>query len=187
MFFDTLDGYLARKLDASSDLGKELDSLADLNSFGVAPAFIYYHLAPGDSWIYMIPSVILVVSSGLRLAKFNLLPSYDYFQGLPTPATAFFTVGIFLGGYYESHLIETLIANDILYFARPVIFSLLMLSSLKMFSLKGMEKPLIKNRYQIALFAFFIALLLIDDKLAIPFTVIMFILLSIIQSSRNKL
>lgn len=187
VLFDTLDGYLARKLNASSELGKELDSLADLVSFGVAPAFIYYNIAPGNSAWYMLPSAIVVIASGLRLAKFNLLPSYDYFQGLPTPANAFFLIGLFLGLHYENELIEKCLANDIVYFILPVIFSILMLSSLRMFSFKGLEKPIIKNRYQILLVACFIALLLIDNKLAIPLTIIIFILLSILQSSRRKL
>ena len=187
MLFDILDGYLARKLNASSDLGKELDSLSDLVSFGVAPAFLYYHLAPDSEWYYAIPSIVIVVSSALRLAKFNLLPSYDYFQGLPTPGNTFFLIGVFLAIHYDNELITNAISNPFIYFIVPMIFSLLMLSSLRMFSLKGMEKPFIRNRYHIVLFATFIALLLIDNKLAMPIIVIVFIILSIIQSSRHKL
>ena len=187
MLCDTLDGYLARKLNASSDLGKELDSMADMVSFGIAPAFIYYLLAPGPEWYYAIPPILLALASGLRLAKFNLLPSYDYFQGLPTPANAFFLIGVFLAIHYQNDLITGLINFPVVYFVVPLIFSLLMLSSLKMFSLKGLEKPFIKNRYQIVLVFSFIVLLLIDNKLAIPLTVVMFILLSIIQSTRRKL
>ena len=89
---DFLDGFAARALGAYSDLGKELDSLSDLVSFGVLPAVMLYNLSRtcmfGESWICWIP-LILALASGLRLAKFNVDERQaDGFLGLPTPAAA---------------------------------------------------------------------------------------------------
>lgn len=186
MLFDVFDGFAARKLNATSELGKELDSLADLVSFGVAPAYLYFLLAPSSSPWFVIPGVILVLGSALRLAKFNILPSQSFFSGLPTPATALFLVGVFLSYQYENDWVIDLLANQIVYWLIPIFFTVMMLSKLTMFSLKGLDKNVTNNVYQIILFVAFIILLLIDNKLALSISVIMFILLSFIQSVRQK-
>lgn len=92
---DTLDGRMARLLNASSNFGAELDSLSDFVSFGVAPALIIYYWSlqflPGFGWAV---ALFFAVCMGLRLARFNSmldkLPSYayNYFQGVPAPASA---------------------------------------------------------------------------------------------------
>jgi len=104
MIFDFLDGFSARLLNAYSEVGKELDSLADVVSFGVAPGIIIYQLlneslslfspmivslnGSGFSLVLLIPSV-MPVCAALRLAKFNTDPSQaKSFRGLPTPANA---------------------------------------------------------------------------------------------------
>ena len=89
---DFLDGLAARLLGAYSDLGKELDSLSDLVSFGVLPSVMLYNLSRtcmfGESWICWIPLAIAVFS-GIRLAKFNVdTRQTSSFLGLPTPACA---------------------------------------------------------------------------------------------------
>lgn len=89
---DFFDGAAARMLDAYSDLGKELDSLADLVSFGVLPSVMLYNLSKvcmfGEDWSCWIPLVICL-ASGLRLAKFNIdTRQASGFLGLPTPACA---------------------------------------------------------------------------------------------------
>ena len=89
---DFLDGLAARALGAYSDLGKELDSLSDLVSFGVLPSVMLYNLSRtcmfGESWICWIPLAI-ALASGIRLAKFNVdTRQTDSFLGLPTPACA---------------------------------------------------------------------------------------------------
>lgn len=90
--FDFCDGFAARALGAYSDMGKELDSLCDLVSFGVLPAIMLYSAMRtcsfGDSWLCWVPLVITVFSA-LRLAKFNVDPRQTSgFIGLPTPACA---------------------------------------------------------------------------------------------------
>jgi len=94
--FDFLDGFLARLLNARSEIGKQLDSLADLITFGLLPAFLIYilmeqHQVPVVSFV----SLLIVISSAFRLAKFNVDESQQvFFKGLPTPASAFLIAGL---------------------------------------------------------------------------------------------
>lgn len=104
MIFDFLDGFFARLLNQYSDIGKQLDSLADLVTFGVAPAVIVYHLLkislkvheftfelPILHILVLASPVILIMFSALRLAKFNIDErQFDQFLGIPTPVAAFF-------------------------------------------------------------------------------------------------
>jgi CDP-diacylglycerol---serine O-phosphatidyltransferase len=187
LLFDVLDGFVARKLNAQSELGRELDSLADLTSFGVAPAYLYYLLAPMDGIVAMIPPTMLVVASAFRLAKFNLLPSSPYFSGLPTPANGIFMIGLFLAYHNNSSLIADCFQNEYLYFIVPFIFAGLMVSNLRMTSLKGLSrKDMKQNLVQIIMLVTFIVMLLLDNKLATPVMIIVYIVLSILQSLAIK-
>lgn len=86
--FDFCDGLAARALGAYSDLGKELDSLADMVSFGVLPSIMLYKVSPAGHWTAFIP-LFIALMSGLRLAKFNIDDSQSTnFKGLATPACA---------------------------------------------------------------------------------------------------
>ena len=182
LLFDSLDGFAARKLNATSEMGKELDSLADLTSFGVAPAYLYFLMGDQTGWVHYVGPILLVIGSALRLAKFNLLPPSKYFSGLPTPATALFLIGLFLANHYESDLAITCMQNKLVYLFIPLFFSGMMLSRLQMFSLKGLEKNMAKNIFHIALLVIFILLLLIDNKTAASMTVLVYIALSLIQA-----
>ena len=94
--FDFFDGFTARILGAMSEIGKQLDSLADLATFGMIPAFLMYFVLEekGLQYISLI-SLLLVISSAFRLARFNIDESQKmYFKGLPTPANAFLVAGI---------------------------------------------------------------------------------------------
>jgi CDP-diacylglycerol---serine O-phosphatidyltransferase len=104
MIFDFLDGFFARLLNQYSEIGKQLDSLADLVTFGVAPAVIVYHLLkislkvheftfelPVVHILVLASPAILIMFSALRLAKFNIDErQFDQFLGIPTPVAAFF-------------------------------------------------------------------------------------------------
>ncbi|XEC97769.1 CDP-diacylglycerol--serine O-phosphatidyltransferase [Paenibacillus tarimensis] len=89
MLLDGLDGRVARALNAQSEFGKELDSLSDVISFGVAPAFIMYVVAfqelnPAAAWIV---TALFPICGALRLARFNVIAGTPgYFIGLPIPA-----------------------------------------------------------------------------------------------------
>ncbi len=100
-FFDTIDGFVARVTKGTSDFGVELDSLSDLVSFGAAPAYLVYKFGleglPGITGICI--SSLVMIGSGLRLARFNIsMIGYekDSFSGLPTPAQALTIIGFVL-------------------------------------------------------------------------------------------
>lgn len=86
-FLDRFDGIVARKLNQESELGKQLDSMSDIISFGVAPAILIYQLALSDFGIAgMVFTVIYISSGAFRLARFNISESSGYFTGLPITA-----------------------------------------------------------------------------------------------------
>jgi CDP-diacylglycerol--serine O-phosphatidyltransferase len=98
---DVLDGQLAVRLNALSDIGKELDSLADMITFGVAPTLLVYHLlllVGVDQFVAMVVSMGFVIGGAYRLARFNTRPGErgGYFKGLPIPmASALVIAGSF--------------------------------------------------------------------------------------------
>lgn len=85
VLMDGLDGRVARRLNAESELGKELDSLCDLVSFGVAPAFLIYTQAFSQPYptLGIVAAIFFIVCGALRLARFNILNIKDYFIGVP--------------------------------------------------------------------------------------------------------
>jgi len=140
--FDFLDGFAARWLRAYSAMGKELDSLADVVSFGVAPACIMYALLLPVTVQYGFPdwvaisAFIIAVFSALRLAKFNIdTRQTDSFIGLPTPANALFICSLAFGST-GNHSWGLMTGNMFFLFAVIVVFSFLMVAELPLFSLK---------------------------------------------------
>jgi len=132
--FDTLDGMMARLTKSSSEFGVELDSLSDMVSFGVAPAFMIYKLGLGRSGpAGTLVSAMVMVFGGLRLARFNVqLVGFDkeYFKGLPIPSSAI-TLSSFVILFFDPatwHLIPNA-EPFLLYLAIAV--SLLMVSTVK--------------------------------------------------------
>ena len=145
---DVFDGFLARKLGVASPLGLQLDSLADLITFGFAPSALYFQIlstAPfanemqGYYRILLFSPFLLLLFSAFRLAKFNVdTEQHYYFKGLATPASALFTMGLVLAIVNEtaSPLILLLLRTP---FAIPVLVllqGLLLVSNIPMFSLK---------------------------------------------------
>ena len=185
--FDVMDGLAARALNAQSEIGKELDSLADLVSFGIAPAYLYYLLSPMDTWVGFIPPCILVASSALRLAIFNTKPSSDSFSGLPTPVTALFLIGIFLAHSDGNADIVNLLHNSIIYFGIPFFFAAMMLSKIKMFSFKKINKGISQNKVQLIFLLCVGAFALVDVKLAFSLCALNYIFLSILSNRFSTL
>jgi CDP-diacylglycerol---serine O-phosphatidyltransferase len=153
MIFDFLDGLSARLLKAYSAVGKELDSLADVVSFGVAPGLIIYQLLNNSLSLFapmivltdglkatliMIIPVIMPVCAALRLAIFNIdTTQTSSFKGLPTPANALAVISVVLAGHYSNSAIFTsFTGSPILLIALTVILSLMMISRMPLLSLK---------------------------------------------------
>ena len=180
--FDFLDGFAARLLKAYSPMGKELDSLSDMVSFGVAPGMIVFSmlgqasLPLGEIGRY-IPYLAFVIS-GLRLAKFNIDERQTTsFIGMPVPAHALFWASV---GYSLSPLSQ---ANNVLFIVVTLVValatSLLLVSEIPMFSLKiksvawkGNERRYILVGCAVLFVAFF-------GMLGIAGTILLYILLSI--------
>ena len=144
--FDTLDGRVARLLKGTSLVGKELDSLADLISFGVAPAFIMYFWSLNNlgkfGWLL---TMIYVVCVALRLARFNvssnLEPSWkdNYFEGVPSPAGGILILMPLIFSLSEINLIN--INYDIVVPVLMILISFLLISKIPTFAFKKITIP----------------------------------------------
>ena len=143
--FDFFDGFTARLLHAVSPLGKELDSLSDAVSFGLAPGMVLYNMLvqyePENGVAYI--AMLIPVFGALRLAKFNVSTDQSTtFTGLPIPANALFWIG-FTNFYAEHHAdVPVLVVAGLV-----VALSLLMVCNLRMFSLK-LHSLSVKENYK---------------------------------------
>lgn len=143
--FDFFDGFTARLLHAVSPLGKELDSLSDAVSFGLAPGMVLYNMLvqyePESGVAYI--AMLIPVFGALRLAKFNVSTDQSTtFSGLPIPANAIFWIG-FTNFYAEHHADVPVLVVIVL----VVALSLLMVCNLRMFSLK-LHSLSVKENYK---------------------------------------
>lgn len=188
MILDTLDGFSARLLNATSEFGKQMDSFADIISFGMAPAYMYFLMAPDDSFISTIVPSIIVLAGVIRLIIFNLSPSRPYFKGLPIPSCALFFLGIILGYHNENHFIIDFFSIKFNYVFTALMMSGLMLAfPLRMFSLKGFSMTDHRsNIYLYALVGISVILLWFFSYPAIPLLVVTYVLLSIIYTATTK-
>lgn len=173
--FDFCDGAAARALKAYSEIGKELDSLSDLVSFGVAPAMLLFNTVNnlgGTQWVAWAAMFISAMGS-LRLAKFNVDTTQSTtFRGLPIPANAIFWIGFISWNYSHGY------SGDLLTLAAILIIGLMMVSNVRMFSLKFKNFAWRENfrRYMIIVAA--IAFVAVNGIEGLMWTIIFYILLS---------
>ncbi len=138
IFLDFFDGLAARLLNVASPLGKELDSLADVVTSGVAPGFILWNIlcnGVGEKWPEFLPYTALLIPlfAAYRLAKFNIDSRQSHsFLGLPTPANALIWVGVALTPALPMDELTFIIVLIVV----SLITDVLMVSELPMFSLK---------------------------------------------------
>lgn len=131
---DVMDGWVARRLNQTSPVGLQLDSLADMVTFGVAPALLFLRMMP-DTWMHFAIALLIPVASAWRLAVFNIRPASPVFAGLPTPANALWYAGLALWWpEFATDSTDQTIAVGMA--AASLLLSLLMVSSLPFPSLK---------------------------------------------------
>jgi CDP-diacylglycerol--serine O-phosphatidyltransferase len=209
-WFDFADGLVARALDVSSEHGKELDSLADMVSFGVVPAVVYYVLLllsadpaptiapdillPTDeltttvSWDWAAaPALLVALFSALRLAKFNLdTRQTENFMGVATPTSTVYAVGLMLIVATRPEWAPYVLSPWLLY-PSILLFSYLLVSEHPMFSfkLKGFGWAGNETRYIFAGAA--IVLFLLLWMAAFPFIVAVYLLLNLVSPPRASL
>ncbi len=186
--FDFFDGALARLLKAYSDIGKELDSLADIVSFGVLPSVIVYRLfvqAPslGHLSIYLnFSAFIIAVFSALRLAKFNVdVRQSENFIGLPTPANALLIASLPLIISQGNTFLSDYILNPFFLFIFSLATGLLLVMELPLLSLKFRNFNWQENMFRYILLISALISLLIFKFAGIPIIIFIYIILSIIQ------
>ena len=195
--FDFLDGFAAKLLGAVSELGKQLDSLADIISFGMAPAAIVYKLmeyalknelsfagisdAGLAERIYMYSPMFLVLFAAIRLAAYNIQDDSSDFQGLATPAAAIFFAG--LGMVVISHPesgFTTFLLRPNSLLVIILIISILMILRIPMFSFKFHGFGWKRNEIRYLFIVVSLILLIILQEIALPVIILVYLLLSII-------
>jgi CDP-diacylglycerol--serine O-phosphatidyltransferase len=176
--FDFLDGFAARLLKTSSPIGKELDSLADMVSFGVVPALLMYTAislkAPSTFLPYA--GLLIAVASALRLAIFNLDETQsDSFKGLPTPANAIFITAIpFLDAPFFAF-----VHNPVPLVLICVVFSVLLVSRIDLFALKFKSFNWADNRIRFVFLLLAVLLLAVFKVAGLPLIILSYIALSL--------
>lgn len=194
---DFLDGFVARMCKVSSEMGKQLDSLADVVSFGAAPGVILYQLLRMSfmreengidvSIIWLLPAFILTAAAAYRLAKFNLDTTQHYgFKGVPTPAVGLLVASLPLILHYGSGLVDIngLLVNKWLLYALIVLLSWLMVSNLPILAMKFKDFSLANNMPRVILLAIGIIAAIFLKWLAVPVIFIAYIILSL--AFKNK-
>jgi len=206
-FFDLFDGMAARWVKSTSPIGKELDSLTDMVTFGVLPALILYDLLLHSHtwWLYsayigytplgMLLPFLLTAGAAWRLAKFNTDATQSKtFSGLPTPACAMFFASFPLIMRYSDVLIfkfdvvyiSNIILNPLFLIPLILLFSWLMVSKIRLFSLKLNGFSYKNNRFAFNFAAACILIFIIFRWVGVPLIIMLFIILSIVRKKNLK-
>lgn len=198
-WFDFADGLVARLLNVSSEHGKELDSLADMVSFGAVPGVIYYTLlfigqstapaaAPEIAWSwYAAPGLIVAMFSGLRLAKFNLdTRQTENFVGVATPTSTVFATGLMLIYALNPFGWSAYALSPFVLYPAIIAFSYLLISEHPMFSFKIKGTKWAGNETRIIFALLAIVLLATLRTAAFPFIVGVYLIINLISPPQSS-
>lgn len=183
--FDFFDGFAARMLKVNSSIGKELDSLADVISFGVLPSLVMYKMISISTTSFILPYIALTIAvfSALRLAIFNVDETQrNSFRGLNTPANTLFITSLpLLYNDVGMWLYETWVLIAI-----TLIFSFLLVSRIEIFALKFKNFSWQENKIRFTFLILSVLLLISFQLVALPIIIILYIVLSLIDNTFSE-
>lgn len=205
---DFFDGMAARLLKSDTKIGKDLDSLADVVSFGVAPVFVYVNLyisyeafkgniIPGfwttmieeradDYWV-ILPVFLIAIFSAVRLAIFNNdTRQTTSFIGLPTPANGLLIISFVLIAYFQPHFFPVWLVEPWFIITFSLLSSFLLVSPIPLFALKFKQWGFKGNEVRYLFLLTSVVLLAVLHFVAIPLIIILYILLSLILNFAKK-
>ncbi|WP_298764336.1 CDP-alcohol phosphatidyltransferase family protein [uncultured Polaribacter sp.] len=207
IFLDFFDGFAARLLNVSGELGKQLDSLADMVTSGVVPGIVMMNLLTDknglnyfgeettatyfkDLDIELFPffGLLLTLGACYRLAKFNIdTRQTDSFIGLPTPAMSLFVIALpLIKMNTEIELVYTVLNNRYFLIAITLLLTFLMNAELPLFSLKFKEYSIKNNLIKYLFLVVSLAMIIFLQYLSIPLIVTLYIVLSVISNFNKK-
>jgi CDP-diacylglycerol---serine O-phosphatidyltransferase len=194
---DFLDGFVARLFRASSEMGKQLDSLADLVSFGVAPGMILFQFLRRSyasqedgldiSIMWLLPAFIIPCAAAWRLARFNIDTSQSYsFKGLPVPAVGIFVASLPLI-YWNVNIeqVRDLLINKWVLYAIIFGLSALMVSRLPLMAMKFKDYSIANNWPKYLLIVISVAAIILLKWLAPPLIVLVYVVLSLLLKNKT--
>jgi CDP-diacylglycerol--serine O-phosphatidyltransferase len=188
---DFLDGFVARWLNATSAIGAQLDSLADVVSFGVAPSLIIYQFLRLSfaqqqngleiNFIFLMPAFIIACAGAYRLARFNIdTETKNYFKGLPIPANGLLIASFPLIYWTNNYsFITNILINPWFWYVFIILFSYLMVSKLPMLALKFSNISIKKLMPFIIIVVVAVVSALFIQWLAVPLSFLIYVLLSL--------
>ena len=194
IFFDFFDGFLARKLNVSSEMGLQLDSLADLVTSGLAPALVLVNLIelsilPSQDANCFLPylGLLVLLCSAYRLAKFNISNEQSqFFIGLPTPANALLIMSLpLIVDYQNSDSYNALILNPFFLVVVTLLSSFLLNAPVKLIALKFKTWNFSENASKYILIIFSLVGLILFKFAGIPLIIIFYIILSLVNPPKN--
>ena len=206
IFFDFFDGFAARKLNVQSELGIQLDSLADMVTSGVVPGIIMYKLLSmtvdmpeiTNEWetdslgfnVSLLPLIGLCITlaSAYRLAKFNIDEDQQtYFKGLPTPANTLLIISLpLIIEFQNNDLMNTIIINKWFLIALTGVSCYLLNSNIKLFALKFKDWGFKANATRYIFVILCIILLIVLKFAAIPLIILLYISMSVLDNLTTK-
>ncbi|MEP3837183.1 MAG: CDP-alcohol phosphatidyltransferase family protein [Algibacter sp.] len=209
VFFDFFDGFVARKLNVQSELGLQLDSLADMVTSGLVPGVIMYKLlyltidadlTHGNNWeansygvdfslpILPLFGLLITLASAYRLAKFNIDEDQQtYFKGLPTPANALLIIALpLIIEFQNNDAINTIILNKWFLLGLTFLSCYLLNSGIKLFALKFKSYGFKGNATRYIFIILCAVLLIVLQFAAIPIIILLYIIMSVLDNLTSK-